>query len=248
MSDDERDHPNFEELVAAALPAPAVRDAGGWVLRHAGGATLRTNSVLPHTDPGALDAAMERVERFYADRGRPVVFCVSERSRPSGLDAALADRGYTRDREILVMARDIAASGPGPDGVGVDGELSPEWLRRLWSVENGQPDELPVAAKMLASVPAGYASAEGLAAVGRGVPQGPWLGIYSMAVAPEARRRGLARRVLRALQAWGREQGCRRAYLAVVESNAAARALYESEGFRTVDRYHYRVKAIAASA
>ena len=54
MSDDERDHPNFEELVAAALPTPAVRDAGGWVLRHAGGATLRTNSVLPHTDPGAL--------------------------------------------------------------------------------------------------------------------------------------------------------------------------------------------------
>ncbi|WP_241683064.1 N-acetyltransferase [Actinomadura sp. J1-007] len=73
---------------------------------------------------------------------------------------------------------------------------------------------------------------------------GEWLGIYAMAVAPEARRRGLARRVLRALMAWGRERGCTRAYLVVVERNEAARALYESEGFEPAGGYHYRVRPV----
>ncbi|WP_326642563.1 GNAT family N-acetyltransferase [Streptosporangium sp. NBC_01755] len=86
-----------------------------------------------------------------------------------------------------------------------------------------------------------YASLGGKA-VGRGVVQGEWFGIYSMAVVPHARRRGHGRKVLCALLTHAREQGTPRAYLVVVESNTVARTLYERHGFTVAARYHYRVR------
>ncbi|GAA2795619.1 hypothetical protein GCM10020219_078620 [Nonomuraea dietziae] len=75
-------------------------------------------------------------------------------------------------------------------------------------------------------------------AVGRGVPQGDTLGIYCMATRPGARRRGLARSVLRALI---RHAGLASAYLVVTEGNVGARNLYRGEGFEPRGAYHYRV-------
>jgi ribosomal protein S18 acetylase RimI-like enzyme len=90
-------------------------------------------------------------------------------------------------------------------------------------------------------VPAWYAAVEedGVpVAVGRGVPQGDTLGVYCMATLPAARRRGLARSVLRALV---RQCGGSSAYLVVTARNQGARALYGSEGLAVKGEYHYRV-------
>jgi ribosomal protein S18 acetylase RimI-like enzyme len=48
--------------------------------------------------------------------------------------------------------------------------------------------------------------------------------------------------VLRALPAHGRVRGATGAYLGVVASNSAARALYAKEGFTVSGGYHYRVR------
>lgn len=58
---------------------------------------------------------------------------------------------------------------------------------------------------------------------------------------PEARRRGLARKVTESLHAWAWDHGARFAWLQVVATNAAAIPLYEAQGFRTVYSYEYRV-------
>ncbi|MEU5882135.1 GNAT family N-acetyltransferase [Spirillospora sp. NPDC047279] len=239
---------NVDDLVAAAWPAPYSQNIGGWVLRHAAGVTKRANSVLPAGDPGPLDTSIDQVERFYAGLGQPAVFSVTGRARPAGLDERLAARGYARVDPTLAMIREldgppgVARDGAGaPDGVVVGGEPSREWLDLWWSVDGRYPEQLPMAEKILTGVSAGYAMLDGVAA-GRAVPQGEWLGIYAMAVAPEARRRGLARRVLAALLDWGHARGCRRAYLLVVEGNTAARALYDGAGFTVAGGYHYRVK------
>ncbi|GAA2584095.1 GNAT family N-acetyltransferase [Actinomadura fulvescens] len=231
----------MDDLVAAAWPAPFSQDMGGWRLRHADGVTKRANSVLPLGDPGPVDAAIEGVERFYAGLGLPAVFSMAAGACPAGLDGTLAERGYARLDPTLVMVRELDGPGAGADGVTIDTAPSREWLDLWWSVDGRYPEGLPMAEKILTGVPAGYAMLDGVA-VGRGVPQGEWLGVYAMAVAPEARRRGLGRRVLHALLSWGREQGCERAYLLVVEENAAARALYEAEGFEIAGGYHYRVR------
>jgi ribosomal-protein-alanine N-acetyltransferase len=60
--------------------------------------------------------------------------------------------------------------------------------------------------------------------------------ILDVAVAPEVRRRGLARWLLGVSMRMAARTGARRALLEVRESNAEARALYESLGFRPLGR------------
>ncbi|GAA4190872.1 GNAT family N-acetyltransferase [Streptosporangium oxazolinicum] len=238
----------FDRLVDRAWPALHRVDAGGWTLRAADGVTKRANSVLPLGEPEDLEAAVEGAERFYANRGLPCVFSMGGGAAP-GLDASLAARGYRVVDPTLIMTAclvpgDEVPEVPGESGGKVELAEAPSqaWLDAWWSVDGRfGGDGLVTAARILTGVPAVYASL-GREAVGRGVVQGEWFGIYSMAVRPHARRGGHGRRVLRALLSHARAQGTQRAYLVVVESNTAARALYEREGFTVAGRYHYRIR------
>lgn len=60
--------------------------------------------------------------------------------------------------------------------------------------------------------------------------------IADLAVAPEARRQGIAGRLLRRVMDEAMEAGIRALYLEVRESNSAARALYASHEFRMIGR------------
>ena len=60
------------------------------------------------------------------------------------------------------------------------------------------------------------------------------LHVLNVAVAPEARRRGVARAILDRVEAQGREQGARIAMLEVRRGNAPAIALYRTLGYREV--------------
>ena len=64
--------------------------------------------------------------------------------------------------------------------------------------------------------------------------------VANLAVSPGLRGRGLGRLLLRAVLAEAHERDCRSVHLEVRPSNAIARALYESTGFREVGRRrHY---------
>ena len=58
--------------------------------------------------------------------------------------------------------------------------------------------------------------------------------VHNLAVAPEARRRGLARRLLALVLRVAADKGARVVHLEVRAGNAAARALYRAMGFREV--------------
>jgi len=62
------------------------------------------------------------------------------------------------------------------------------------------------------------------------------LKINNIAVHPAARRRGFGRKLLASVLERGRKVGCVQAALEVRPSNDAARAMYESFGFRAVGR------------
>ncbi|MFC4061128.1 GNAT family N-acetyltransferase [Planomonospora corallina] len=256
----------FDRLVDQAWPALGRVESGGWTLRTADGVTKRANSVLPLGERPDLAAAVEEAERFYAGRGLPCVFSVGMGATP-GLDGLLGARGYRVVDPTLVMVAPLVRrgsaedGGPGP-GTGEDvggpraepseagtgpavrlaAEPDGRWLDVWWEVDGrGGEDARETAARILAGVPAVYGSI-GEEAVGRGVVQGEWFGIYCMATAARARRRGHGRRMLNALLSHGREQGAKQAYLVVVEANTAARSLYEQLGFTVSGRYHYRVR------
>ncbi len=80
---------------------------------------------------------------------------------------------------------------------------------------------------------AGYAIARWVADTGE---------ILNLAVAPEHRRRGLARRLLDAELAALASRGVRDVFLEVRESNQAAQSLYQAKGFRLAGmrRAYYR--------
>jgi GNAT superfamily N-acetyltransferase len=56
-------------------------------------------------------------------------------------------------------------------------------------------------------------------------------GLYGMWVAPEARRRGVGRRLVQSVLDWARTRGVRRVVLDVAEGRAPAHALYAACGF-----------------
>jgi ribosomal-protein-alanine N-acetyltransferase len=60
--------------------------------------------------------------------------------------------------------------------------------------------------------------------------------ILTLAVAPEARRRGLGRALLLAAEAHAAAAGAGRMFLEVAEGNAAALTLYVAAGYRPVGR------------
>ncbi|TDD27107.1 N-acetyltransferase [Nonomuraea terrae] len=236
---------NFDLLVHEAWPAYEQQSHDGWLLRYAGGVTKRANSVLALNPPADLDSAIRAAEAFYGGRGERCVFSVGPGAAP-GLDEELERRGYELVDQTCIMTRPPEAGpkagGPLDKEVRIEDRPWRGWLETWWAVDGRYGDGLEAAERVCTGVPAWYAAfeEEGVAlAVGRAVPQGDTLGIYCMATLPEARRRGLARTVLRALT---RHAGTASAYLVVTVGNEAAQTLYRSEGFQFAGRYHYRIR------
>ena len=225
----------LERVAADAWPALEQVEVDGWRLRASAGVTRRANSALPLSD--ALP--VEEVVAFYRSRGLPPVVQVSD----PVTDAALADLGWQRDIAVEVMS---GAVPTGSSTATVSAEPDEAWLGCWWDVDGrGGPEQLDVARRMLAQIaaPAAYASvvrAGRVVAVGRAVAQEEHVGVFSMAVRPELRRRGLGRQVLHALGGWGADHGARRAYLQVFDGNTEGRSLYASAGLDTAHHYHYR--------
>jgi len=65
---------------------------------------------------------------------------------------------------------------------------------------------------------------------------GPEIHLLNLAVRPEYRRRGLARRLMRAMLTVGRRAGVETVFLEVRSSNVEARGLYRSSGFAVTGR------------
>lgn len=232
-------------------PACLEVEVGGWRARLSEGVTQRANSVLPVAAPEDLDTALTRVERLYREHGVAPRFHVSPAAQPEGLDAVLARRGYElRDRTIVQVAviedvlPRIARSGR---EAAVSEHPDAKWMDAWWAVDGRGDDRArAVAYGILTGGPALYAALRdesGVAAVGRLALVGEWAGLYCMAVRPEARRRGYATAVLRALLEHGAGRGVRYGWLQVMANNEAARALYERVGFVPSSSHHYRVLA-----
>ncbi|HEY3182704.1 MAG TPA: GNAT family N-acetyltransferase [Gaiellaceae bacterium] len=230
----------LEQVAYDVWRAPEAEELDGWRLRFAHGLTGRANSVWPN-GYGVLPLAekIARVEAWYAHRGLPARFQLTDAARPVQLAGALEARGY-RQPAPSVSVETAALPATPTGGADVREELDDEWLA-LWAGSR-RFDDLGVARALLLGSPGHTAFARiGEVAIGRGVAVDGWLGVTSMVTVPEARRRGHAREILGVLVAWGRDRGCTRAVLQVESTNAPARALYAGFGFRPSHEYRYVV-------
>ncbi|MCK9897070.1 GNAT family N-acetyltransferase [Frankia sp. AgB32] len=245
---------DLEAAAHRAWPPLRLHDHHGWTLRASAGASRRGNSVWAHGEVPDVPAALAAVAAFYAAEGLPPTFQLTPVSQPAGLVPALDAAGYDDSGPTDVCAAPLGgvtgAAGGGaadPPPIGAATETAPGdgWLRVAEQVlaTFGAQRAGTLAVLDAVRLPAVYVTVavDGVpAAVGRGVLDGRWLGIYSMATLPAARGQGAARRVLAALGQWAAARGATHAYLQVEEVSTVARRLYAELGFRPVYRYSYR--------
>ncbi len=246
---------DLERLAFAAWPAERVEHVCGWRVRFHHGVTNRANSVWPveFADGASLDDAITRVEAFYAARGLPARFQVSPQSEPSGLDAALAERGYRLHLRTTLRTAEVDRVLTDSPGEELSVETSPQ-LDEAWFEISGRRGRYQGAAAahyraiLLAARERRHfvrAHRRGqTVGVGLGVSDGSWLGIFSMLTLPEARRSGVGRAVLGGLARAAGQAGCERLYLQVEDDNAPALALYAGFGFEPAFSYHYRLREL----
>jgi GNAT superfamily N-acetyltransferase len=240
----------IERAAFDAWPAAEVATLGGWRLRFNHGVTNRAGSVWPGPGeaPEPLEARIDAVERFYAERGSPACFQLSPAAEPAGLDATLAARGYEAFAEVSVEVA-AAAQVAVPAAPGLLARCTDDFDEEWFDV-GGRRGRFsgPAAAIYRAMLErlrgrAGFASAAvggEIAAVGLCVAAPPWAGVFSMLTLPGFRGQRLGAGVLGAIAGWALDRGAERLYLQVEVENTAARSLYARAGFAPRYAYHYR--------
>lgn len=239
----------LERVAAAGWPAPETARLGQWLLRAGAGWTHRANSALVLGEADRpIPEAVAAVVGWYRERGLPPEITTPV---PVAAEVAshLAAQGWPVGPTVLVQTAPLPAVLGAPPGDATAGapevRLDPAppagWLALAASRKGGFPE---VARHILTSVPqVRFASAYGaggdLLAIARGTldPDRRWLGLTSVEVVPDARRRGLARLLTRSLAKWAYAGGATDAYLQVEEPNQAAVALYARLGFTVHHTY-----------
>ena len=236
----------LEELAFRGWPALETQDRAGWRLRFADGYTKRANSINALYQNAQTDlSTLQSLEAAYRARNQAPVWRLSPLAPPAMGDT-LAARGYRTIERSLLQVCPLHAGFEAAPEVRIHAEPTPAWIEAFCTHSPVRPEHRDTMRRMLAAIakPAGFAfvEAEGSPlAMAIGAVEGDHMGLFDVLVMPEARRRGLARKITESLYAWAWGHGARFAYLQVVATNQAAMPLYAAQGFRTAYAYEYRI-------
>ena len=220
---------NLEHAAALAWPGVEHQWLGGWLLRFGRGSTRRANSAVPLNV--SVDMDTRPIVEWYAARGATPLLAAPDR-------LFMVPPGAAVDGENIVMTTELTThSSPPATTATIAPTPDDAWLTLYQR-------DVPV--DVLTAVVDGevaFATVAG-AAVGRAAvtsaPDGTrWVGLSAVHVAPEARRRGLARALCAELLTWAARRHATRAYVQVLPDNTAAIRLYETMGFSAHHRSRY---------
>jgi ribosomal protein S18 acetylase RimI-like enzyme len=200
----------------------------------------------------SLQERIELAEDFYTRRGLRPRFQLCPASLPHELDSALAERGYKRVSDTSVHVAPVERVAQihwepvKRHGLAVTvGEIDDAWMDTYAQAGNMGAHERAMRRGIVERIGprAGLALArldDQPVAVGMGVTERGWTGIFCMDTLPAFRRQGAATAILLELARWGQSQGATQVYLQVMTNNAPALALYARAGFTPLYTYHYR--------
>ena len=243
----------IEELAYNAWPASVVQIVDGWRMRFHQGVTARANSVWPNECYGEMDlqARMRLVDDFYARHGRRPIFQMCSAALPQELADELARRGYSGVRHTSTQTAQTktvlerTSRWRHESGIEVNvGEMDETWFNTYAEGEAMSDHVRAMRLSILQRIGprAGFALARINAqpvAVGLGVVERGWTGVFCMETLPQQRRRGAATAILRALAEWGQAYAAGQMYLQVMLNNPAALAAYAGAGFEPLYTYYH---------
>lgn len=233
----------IEHATIAAWPAAITEEHDGWFHLAAGGVTGRVNAVWPLAWRGKnLDDAILRAQAWFTDRGLPCRFKITDGAyEPAGLIAALRARGFTPTPLTTVMTKPLTRVAHDDPGVELDAHMTPAF-ERVIAETSANEAEFDERRGIALRAPAARAFAiltqqTETGAIGMSAIAGGLAGVFLMRTRSEARRQGLARRILRRLLAWAADAGATHAFLQVESDNLGAVELYRAEGFTALTHY-----------
>jgi ribosomal protein S18 acetylase RimI-like enzyme len=251
--------PGFEpapglELVARieahsvrAWPAETIeRTHDGWVLRASPGLPGRGRSNHALTPPRRLapdeyEGALARVAEFARHHRIACGVQASPLDVQEPLLDKLAAHGWQIHQPVVVMTADTepVAADADPDlRLQVTDTATPAWVAAWARCDQRSDVEDHVQSVFPRMAGTARFARCGQRATGISVELDGIVGLFCMAVAPDARRQGLGKALVRAMLA---RHEAPLAYLQVFNDNAAGLALYDSLGFHEEYRYRHCV-------
>lgn len=247
---------DLEKVMSKGWQAVDRGGLGGWQLRASDGFTGRANSVLVVGDPSLpLDKAIDFVEKWYADRGRPPLFQVhGERGfvvedQPTA--AALLERGYEVGggneswQRVLVMTGLSAAVPPLTEQsapVTADAELKTDWLMSYGeqrSIVPGATEAVLTGSDGQLFLSVRDPGTNRIIGLARMAIHPGWAGIFGLWVHPDHRRSGLGTTIVSAAAMVARENNMPAIYIQVSGDNTSGVAFWEDLGFTVHHEYTY---------
>ena len=235
-----------EERLVNCWPALDTLVMDGWAVRFANGYSGRANSASAIRPGATLDDAMLAViTGLFRAKGLAPAVRVTPLADPS-VEARLAGACWqvvTRSIGMIGAPRAAAADS----AVHLAQQPGDAWIDGVTAWQEASkrnPAHLGAIVRRIL-MPAVFASLEeegrtlayGMCVLDRGMAE-----LGSIVVSPEARGKGLGRRLVGSLSAWARAQGARRIFLQVEASNGVARNLYRSIGLSELYGYtEYRL-------
>jgi ribosomal protein S18 acetylase RimI-like enzyme len=221
----------------------------GWVLRFADGYTKRANSISPiHDSTLDLKEKIQTCENLYFANHLPTIFKITPFVRPAHLDEMLEDMGYALIEPTSVQILNLDhVREPRLASAIIDHDLTPEWLEDFCRLSNVNAKYKNVMERMLSNIRTkkgfiSFCHEDQVVSCGLGVIERGYIGLYDIVTDRNCRNRGFGEQMILNLLKWGKENGAKYGYLAVVANNEPALRLYSKIGYTEIYRYWYRVK------
>lgn len=243
----------IEDFSLNAWPSHQIQLYDGWLLRFSYFYTHRTNSVEqigPSSIP--LEEKIDFCEQAYLRWGTPSIFKITPLLE-SDFEDRLIRRDYMVQHITEVMVLDFQ-SYPGflPSApVRLERTITPSWINGLFALK-GTTSAIhrQIVPSMYQAIPKDTLAASitnelgQIVAIGLGILDRSYIGIYAIHVHPRYRGLHYARSVCSTLLNAGKDLGLDGAYLQVVKGNTAAKNLYRSLGFEDFYAYWFRVREL----
>lgn len=235
-----------EELTFNSWPALASCHIDGWLARFAKGITGRSNSLNAlYPSACSLDEIIALAQPLYVSRQLPLTVRLTPLC-PEGCEASLIAKGWRIEKRSHTMIAEISNLALDPN-VTVAPSSSTAW-REAYHQANPRFDVagMAIIAQIHAAIvpQAGYATLieeDRIQALGMAVVERGTVSIHEIATFGAARGRGLGRRLVGSLLAWGAMHGAKRGLLQVQGDNEIALRLYRSLGFVRLYDYAYAI-------